>query len=83
MDITALPQQAQIFLSIIEFDKIGAFFQKMMFDLVSIMSNESLSNNDKARELALIFELYDEVDQTTILEYVNKYSKFSNKRWIK
>ena len=83
MNIAALPQKAQIWLDIIQFQYIGYHFQRMMFAIASIMSNESLSDKDKAQQLAEFCDDYDETDQEIVLKYVTKYSKFDAKRWTK
>ena len=83
IDIEKLPQKAQIWLSIIQFKYLGYHFQRMVFNIASIMTNEELSCDDKARELAAMSKFYDKFDQEIILKYVKKFALFDTKHWTK
>ena len=83
MDIASLPEKAQIWLSIIQFEYIGYHFQSMMFTIASIMSDDSLSYAEQARRLAEYSDMLDSFDKEVVLDYVSKYSKFNDKRWTK
>ena len=83
IDITALTEQAQIWLELVGFEFLNHHYQRMMFEIARVMSDDSIDAHYKALALEETFEQYDEIDQVIMLEYIDKYYHFNNKRWTK